>query len=130
MTYSLVAYQPWEGYRIVFNGSKGRIEANVVEQSYVNSGGDKALEGALKGKSITVFPMFAEPYDVEVEDGEGGHGGGDPVLLNDIFGNPAEDKFHRAANHIDGARSILTGIAANKAIRTGLPVQVDSLVKF
>ncbi|WP_438349399.1 Gfo/Idh/MocA family oxidoreductase [Paenibacillus sp. FA6] len=130
LTYSLVAYQPWEGYRIVFNGSKGRIEVNVVEQSYVNSGGDKALEGALKGKSIHVFPMFDEPYEVEVEEAEGGHGGGDPVLLNDIFGNPEPDKFNRAANHIDGARSILTGIAANKAIRTGLPVRVDSLVQF
>jgi predicted dehydrogenase len=130
LTYSLVAYQPWEGYRIVFNGGKGRIEANVVEQSYVNSGGDKALEGALKGKSIRVFPMFGEPYDVEAEEAEGGHGGGDPVLLNDIFGTPEPDKFHRAANHIDGARSILTGIAANKAIRTGLPVRVDSLVQF
>lgn len=130
LTYSLVAYQPWEGYRIVFNGSKGRIEVNVVENSYVNSGGDKALEGALQGKSMRVFPMFDEPYEVEVEDAEGGHGGGDPVLLNDIFGNPEPDKFNRAANHIDGARSILTGIAANQAIRTGLPVRVDSLVKF
>ncbi|AOZ93742.1 Gfo/Idh/MocA family oxidoreductase [Paenibacillus crassostreae] len=130
LTYSLVAYQPWEGYRIVFNGSKGRIEANVVEQSYVNSGGDKAMEGALKGKSIQVFPMFDEPYEVQVDEAEGGHGGGDPVLLNDIFGHPQEDKYNRAANHIDGARSILTGIAANQAIRTGLPVRVDSLVQF
>ncbi|MGF7047028.1 putative dehydrogenase [Paenibacillus sp. DS2015] len=130
LTYSLVAYQPWEGYRIAFNGTKGRIEVNVTEQSYVNSGGDKALEGALKGKSINVFPMFAAPYEVHVEDAEGGHGGGDPVLLNDIFGTPKPDKFNRAANHIDGARSILTGIAANKAIRTGLPVSIDSLVKF
>lgn len=130
LTYSLVAYQPWEGYRIVFNGSKGRMEVNVVEKSYVNSGGDKALEGALQGKSIRVFPMFDEPFDVDVEEKEGGHGGGDPVLLNDIFGNPEPDKFKRAANHIDGARSILTGIAANQAIRTGLPVRVDSLVKF
>lgn len=130
LTYSLVAYQPWEGYRIVFNGSKGRMEVNVIEKSYVNSGGDKALEGALQGKSIRVFPMFDEPFDVEVEEKEGGHGGGDPVLLNDIFGNPEPDKFNRAANHMDGARSILTGIAANQAIRTGLPVRVDSLVKF
>ena len=48
LTYSLNAYMPWEGYRIAFNGTKGRLEMNIVEQSYVNSGGDKALEGALK----------------------------------------------------------------------------------
>jgi predicted dehydrogenase len=130
LTYSLNAYMPWEGYRIAFNGSKGRLEMTVVETSYVNSGGDKALEGALKDKTILVFPMFAAPYEVEVEEGKGGHGGGDPVLLNDIFGTPVPDRFNRAANHIDGARSILTGIAANQSIRTGQPVKVDDLVKF
>jgi len=130
LTYSLNAYLPWEGYRIAFNGTKGRIEMKIVEQSYVNSGGDKALEGAVKGVTILVFPMFGEPYKVEFETGEGGHGGGDPVLLNDIFGVPQHDEFNRAADHIDGARSILTGIAANKSIRTGQAVKVDELVKF
>jgi len=130
MTYSLNAYMPWEGYRIAFNGTKGRIEMNVVEQSYVNSGGEKADEGAILGQKITVFPMFGAPYEVKVDDGVGGHGGGDTVMLNDIFGTPVYDRFHRAANHIDGARSILTGIAANRAMRTGLPVKVSDLVTF
>ncbi|ANY68120.1 dehydrogenase [Paenibacillus sp. BIHB 4019] len=130
LTYSLNAYLPWEGYRIAFNGTKGRIEMEIVEQSYVNSGGEKSQEGALKGKRIIVYPMFGAPYNVEVEEGIGGHGGGDPVLLNDIFGTSVEDKFNRAANHVDGARSILTGIAANKSIQTGLAVKVDELVKF
>ncbi|WP_274649700.1 Gfo/Idh/MocA family protein [Paenibacillus humicola] len=130
LTYSLNAYMPWEGYRIAFNGSKGRLEMTIVEQSYVNSGGDKSKEGALKNKTIVVYPMFGAPYEPEVEEGKGGHGGGDPVLLNDIFGTPVDDPFRRRANHIDGAKSILTGIAANKAIRTGLPVRVADLVKF
>lgn len=130
LTYSLNAYMPWEGYRIALSGSKGRIEMSIIEQSYVNSGGDKALEGALKKKSIMVYPMWKPPYEAEVVEGKGGHGGGDPVLLEDIFGTPVADKFNRAANHEDGARSILTGIAANRSIRTGQPVRVDDLVKF
>lgn len=130
LTYSLNAYLPWEGYRIAFNGSQGRLEMEVVEQSYVNAGGEKSEEGALLGQKITVYPMFGAPYQVEAEEGIGGHGGGDTVMLNDIFGTPVEDPFHRAANHIDGARSILTGIAANRSIRTGLPVQVKDLVRF
>ncbi|NGZ73932.1 Gfo/Idh/MocA family protein [Saccharibacillus alkalitolerans] len=130
LTYSLNAYLPWEGYRIAFNGTKGRIEANVVEQSYVNSGGDKALEGALQGANILVFPMFGEPYKAEFEEGEGGHGGGDPVLLNDLFGEPTEDRFRRAADHADGARSILTGIAANLSMAQGRAVKVDELVRL
>lgn len=130
MTYSLNAYMPWEGFRVVFNGSKGRIEVNVVEKSYVNAGGDKSLEGAVEGEKVIVFPMFDEPYTVKIEKGVGGHGGGDTVMLNDIFGNPAEDRFKRSASHVDGAKSILTGIAGNISLSTGLPVRVKDLVQF
>jgi predicted dehydrogenase len=130
MTYSLNAYMPWEGYRVVFNGNKGRMEVNIVEKSYVNAGGEKSQEGAIEGKQLTVFPMFGEPYSVEIDEGIGGHGGGDRVMLNDIFGIPEADRFERAASHVDGAKSILTGIAGNISLRTGLPVRVKDLVQF
>lgn len=55
----------------------------------------------------------------------GGHGGGDSPLLESVFGDPPPDPFGRSANHIDGARSILTGIAANQSFATGLPVQFE-----
>ncbi|CAM5427454.1 Putative oxidoreductase YteT [Streptomyces afghaniensis] len=130
LTYSLHAYAPWEGFNVAFNGTKGRIEMKVIEKSYVNSGGNKEEEGALSSMSITVHPMLGKPYEVEINEGEGGHGGGDPVLLRDIFGEPIEDRFHRAATHIDGVKSILTGIAGNISIKTGMPVKLDSLVRF
>jgi len=130
LTYSLNAYMPYEGFNVAFNGSEGRIQLSIAEKSYVNAGGELSVEGALVSKSIVVFPMFGKPYEVEVKLGEGGHGGGDPILLNDIFGTPEEDPFNRAASHIDGAMSILVGIAANKSIATGLPVDIDNLVSF
>ena len=130
MSYSLVAYSPWEGYRVNFTGTKGRLEVEVIERSYVSLAGDRESDGAAHDCRITVRPQFAPPYAVEIPQGEGGHGGGDPVLLNDIFGTPGPDPFNRAASHVDGAWSILTGIAANKAMRTGLPVDVDTLVRM
>lgn len=130
MTYSLTAYAPYEGYRVVFTGTKGKIEYNVTENAYFNGGGDRHLEGASLGSSIIVFPMFGEPYNVEVKEGKGGHGGGDPILLNDLFGVPVEDPFNRAASHVDGAMSILTGVAANKSMASGMPINIDSLVQF
>ncbi|KAJ5624056.1 hypothetical protein N7510_000365 [Penicillium lagena] len=130
LTYSLVAYCPWEGFRVCFNGTKGRLEMDVLEQSYVNAGGQQSEEGAIAHTEITVHPMFAPPYGVSVVESEGGHGGGDPALLNDLFGTPVPDRLHRAASHVDGAMSILTGIAANQAIRTGQVVQVKDLVQF
>lgn len=130
MSYSLTAYSPKEGFRVVFTGTKGRIELEVCESVYVNGGGDKSNEGATEYKHIMVYPMFGRGYEVEIPEMEGGHGGGDPVLLNDIFGVPDPDPLNRAASHIDGAMSILTGIAANKSIASGLPVNIKGLVEF
>lgn len=130
LTYNLVAYAPYEGFRVSFNGSRGRLEANILEKSYVNSGGVQAMEGAIDDINITAHPMFAPPYKVEIGENAGGHGGGDPILLNDLFGTPDPDRLNRAASHVDGAMSILTGIAANKALRTGQVVQVNDLVQI
>lgn len=130
LNYSLNAYLPWEGYIVSINGTKGRIEVRIREQSYINSGGSKDEEGRVKEKSIMIMPMFGQPYEVEVVEGKGGHGGGDPLLLQDIFGTPVKDKFNRAASHVDGAMSILTGIAGNISLNTGNPVKVDELIKL
>lgn len=130
MTYSLNAYEPWEGFNVVFNGSKGRIELKVVEQTYINAGGDFGKEGATKGATITVMPMFGKPYVAPIETAAGGHGGGDPIMQQDIFGTPDPDPLHRAAGAYDGAMSILTGIAANQAIASGRPITVADLVSF
>jgi hypothetical protein len=72
--------------------------------------------------------MFGEAYEVEVPVSEGGHGGADPVMLEQIFSSrPSYDPYHRAASHIDGAASILVGIAGNQAMQTGQLVQIDEL---
>ena len=130
LTYSLNTYMPWEGFNVMLNGAKGRIELTVVENSYV-SGRDKIThQGETAKERLLVRPLFGEPYEVKAEVASGGHGGSDPVLLNDIFGKPGDDPFNRAASHVDGAMSILTGIAANKSIASGAAVDIASLLKF
>lgn len=128
MTYSLNSYLPWEGFNVAINGDKGRIQVAVKENVYVNAAGKPEEEGASEYKNITLQNIFEKPQDIEIPEAVGGHGGGDVVMLDDIFGNPAEDRFNRAATHVDGAMSILTGIAANKSFRTGLPVDVEKLI--
>ena len=129
MSYSLNAYCPWEGYKVAFTGTKGRIELEVIEAVIPSESGSYDRNAQIKDKKLTVFPMFKPPYEVEIEEGKGGHGGGDPVMLNDIFNpNPPADPFNRAAGYVDGCMSILTGSAANKSIATGLPVDIKGLV--
>jgi predicted dehydrogenase len=135
LNYSLIAYSPWEGFRVAISGTKGRIEFNESRPPHqfdLKAGKQANPQAAIEAQyKITVFPMFGQPYDVPIPKVEGGHGGGDTVLCADLFSpNPPPDPFHRAASHIDGAASILMGIAANKSIATGSPVEVDDLLKL
>jgi hypothetical protein len=128
MTYSLNAFMPWEGYTIAFNGRKGRLEHHAEETVYIS--GDGSVPGALKAKGTTihVYPHFAPAYEIPVWEAEGGHGGGDDLMLKDIF-SPGEslDPYGRAADQRAGAYSILTGIAAYHSIDSGLPVKIEDL---
>ena len=131
MSYSLNTYLPWEGFNVAINGSKGRIEYSALEKPYINAGGKMCDEGATVYHKIRVCPLLDTPYEVEIETKSGGHGGGDPAMLDDIFlSDPPFDPLKRKADHTDGLRSILTGIAANKSIASSLPVDVDSLLTW
>ncbi|KAH8898060.1 NAD(P)-binding protein [Thozetella sp. PMI_491] len=141
MTYNTYAYAPWEGYRCVFNGSKGRLEINVVEHQY-SAGGETVTErgigdleknyiqGGVEQTKIVVYPLFKEPYVVEVEKKPGGHGGGDPVLLRDVLVGKEKDSFNRAAFIRDGGNAVLVGVGANHSMKSGLPVRVQELVHW
>jgi hypothetical protein len=83
-----------------------------------------------EGTWIRVFPHFAPAYEVELWQAEGAHGGGDLPLAKDVFAPEDEpDRFGRAADHRAGAWSVLTGIAANRSIASGQPVDVEPLVR-
>lgn len=129
LNYLLHAYSPYEGYRIAFNGTRGRIEHVACENTYVS--GDGTVPGELErgNVSITYIPEFSPPRAVEVRTGAGGHGGGDPVLLTDIFDpNPPADPLKRRASQKDGAYSVLIGVAAYRSVQTGKPVRIPDLL--
>ena len=129
MSYSLHSFMPWEGYTVAFNGTKGRLEHICMETVYFS--GDGSVPGELRpeGTKIKVFPHFRSGYEVEVWQSKGGHGGGDPVILQHLFSlDPPEDKYLRAADQRAGAWSILTGVAANRSMERGQPVRIDELV--
>ena len=145
LTYSLLAYSPWEGYKVAITGDRGRVEVDLVEsvgkqfiagQEETMSSNDKAdwdeIRTQFGGKQIRVFPMFGKPYEAEIPEAEGGgHGGADPIMLEQIFAsNPPADRYSRAASHIDGAASILMGIAANESLATGQMINVDDLFQL
>ena len=129
LSYMLHSYSPYEGYRIALNGTKGRLEHACCENSYVS--GKDPVPGELKpgNTNITLIPAFSSPQEIEVRTGTGGHGGGDPVLLADVFDpNAPADPLHRRAGHRDGAHSILIGVAACHSIDSGRAIRIDDLL--
>jgi predicted dehydrogenase len=131
LSYCLVAYSSWEGLRVAVTGTKGRLEMDI-EETVTHLLGDgqaaDASKGPFKQSRLRVIPHFQPAYEVEVPVGYGGHGGADRVMLEQIFSPTAPaDPFHRAASHLDGAASVLTGIAANESMATGRLIHIDDL---
>jgi predicted dehydrogenase len=129
LSYSLNAFNSWEGYQIAFNGTKGRIEHSIVEQIYV-SGTDTVQGGIAEGGVKTrLIPLRGPATDIEPWTGEGSHGGGDKILLDTIFlPEPPDDPWIRDSDQRGGAASILIGVAANRCFETGHPIRVADLV--
>ncbi len=130
MSYALNAFTPWEGYHVCFNGTRGRLEHHCIESMYVS--GDNRVQGATipKGTSIILYPHFKNARTIPVRTAKGGHGGGDFPLLQSLFlpRTPA-DPCRRAAGVAAGAYSILTGIAANRSMKTNKPVRIRDLAR-
>ena len=131
LSYCLVAYAPWEGLRVAVTGTRGRVEMDIIENvTHLKTDGESAAasKGAFKRTEIRAFPMFGEPCAVDVPQAAGGHGGADPLMLEQIFSpTPPPDPLGRSASFMDGAASILVGIAANMSIESGEMVDVAEL---
>jgi len=127
LNYSLNAYLPREGFNVVFNGTKGRIEYDEEHASGVVPGQKRDREHDWMSR-LRVLPMFGKPYEVDIPLGEGGHGGADPLIQEQVFSrNPPEELLGRNAGGQQGAASIMVGISANRSYETGLPVRVADL---
>jgi predicted dehydrogenase len=137
LSYALNAHSPWEGYRIGVNGTEGRAELEVVERAAVTVDAEGRVlvdpsaqpESVTRsgGQRLTLQRHWQVAEDVPIVEGEGGHGGGDALLLSDVFRGPGDDWLERPSNWVDGIRSIAVGMAGNESLRTGLPVKVADL---
>jgi hypothetical protein len=80
---------------------------------------------------LRVQKLFSEAYEVPIPKPVGSHGGGDPLLQEQIFSHhPPPDPLGRNARHEQGAASLLVGAAANQSFVTGLPVKIDDLLRL
>lgn len=148
MSYSLNAHSPWEGYTVAINGTRGRAELSVVERGVVviderghvvldpsatpeTQAAKLAAEGIRpEGEHLIVQKHWEAATERPIPVGVGGHGGGDAILLMDVFRRDlriGDDPLGRAAGYRDGLAAVAVGIAANESLRTGAAVRVADL---
>ena len=114
LNYSANFSTPWEGYRLAINGTHGRIECEewggVGHESFPMPGTGK--------RSLDYYPIFGSKETHWVQDGVGGHGGGDSVIKEDIFlGVDPNRSYKILADSHDALRSIAIGDAVWNSIK-------------
>jgi len=150
VSYCLTAATSFEGWQAAFNGSKGRLEAIepeafIIEEDQSNfqsrssknsrrridwrtvtSGESKELET----NEIRFYPLFGGVKTYHVPTEEGGHGGADRRLKDDLFTfENSKDPLGQCADSRAGAMSLLIGAAANKSIEENRFVKIEELLR-
>lgn len=145
VSYTLTSYTPFEGWQMVVNGSKGRLEAGEAH-SFIPTEQKTfaARKAAAKGidaiqaaaganepattQDIRVYPLYGGVQVYQVPQAQGGHGGGDTRLRNMLFRQNVPDPLGHAADSWAGVMSVLLGVAANQSIATGQPISIAELL--
>lgn len=79
------------------------------------------------GERLVVQRRWEAAYEVPILNGDGGHGGGDVLVLSDMFDVPGGDPLGRSSGYRDGLPSTAVGIAGNESLATGQPVRTGDL---
>jgi predicted dehydrogenase len=121
MSYSVNTFMPIEGYRVAFNGTKGRLEVRDYERQAWDPGMETEMH---------VIKNFGKRVAIEIPTAIGGHGGGDDVLRDLVFRSTSVAEHLKLPGSRAGAMSCLTGIAARHSIDQKRPVKISELVKL
>lgn len=123
MSYSLTAHSPYEGYRLVLNGSEGRLIAE-------HQTGIGYYQGR-ESYQLNVYNRRGERVDYGQPNTfvqAGGHNGGDIRLLEMLLRGYTEDPLGQIADSRAGAMSIMIGIAANRSMAEKRQVSISELL--
>lgn len=120
LNYSLIAYSPYEGWRAVIHGTKGRLEAEV------HTSGEHADEPF---HQLRLYDHKGNVAIHRVKKLKGGHGGSDAKLQRMLFVPHQPDPLGQQADSMAGALSLCVGVAANQSIVDNRPVRINDLLE-
>lgn len=111
MSYSLTAHSPYEGMKIAFNGTDGRLEFCKMDGRYPDLG-----QGL--NNMIAIYNRRGEKITLNApQDLPGGHGGADEKIRENLFIGCKSDPLGQMADVRAGMMSIGIGMAANISMK-------------
>ena len=122
LSYSISFSAPYEGYRLAISGTKGRIETT----QYL---APARLPYPAPASTIDVIPLFGAKETIYPLRRAGGHGGGDPLLLEDLFlGDDPARNYEIASDARAGAYAVATGEAVWRSVKENRPMRLAELL--
>lgn len=124
LSYSINFSLPYEGYRLAINGTKGRIETMEYHAP-------SRVPFPTPVQVIDYYPLFGSKETIHIVEREGGHGGGDPIMQEDIFlGVDPLRPYTILSGSKDGAYAVTTGEAVWKSVKQNRAIKVDDLLAY
>lgn len=123
VSYTLNCSMPYEGYRLGITGTEGRID-------YTEFHGAQGLPFPYPDHAppVEFTPLFGGRETIEIINRGGSHGGGDPLLLDELFAGPDPlAPVPRNATLRDGIDAVLTGVAVYTAGLENRPVSIRDM---
>ncbi|MBR2344553.1 MAG: Gfo/Idh/MocA family oxidoreductase [Lentisphaeria bacterium] len=108
LNYSCNFSMPYEGYRLAINGTKGRIETQEWHAPFRTP-----FPIEHERQYIDYFPIFGSQERFYAVENEGGHGGGDPLIREDIFIEPDPERPYAI---LSGAQEAWHSVAIGEAV--------------
>ena len=123
MSYSLTAHSPYEGLKLVLNGSDGRLEIE-------NLHGEAGPFSWQDIRRLRLYNRKNEEISYNIPKASGEHGGGDARLLKMLIEGNQPDPLGKMADSRAGVMSVIIGAAANESMKQGKSIRVSELLKL
>lgn len=124
LSYSTNFSAPWEGYVLGINGTKGRLETTHYTAP------SRCPFPVSDGQQIIYYPLFGERQIHETRQGQGSHGGADPVLRHELFISPSaeSEELDMRAGSLDGAYAVAIGEAVWRSATENRSIGIPELL--
>ena len=121
LNYSANFSCPYEGYRLAINGTRGRMETQEWHAPFRTP-----FPIEHERQFIDYFPIFGSQERIYAVESEGGHGGGDPLIREDIFIGPDPERpYAILSGALEAWHSVAIGEAVWRSVREDRIVHLD-----